>query len=191
MKLAQLSHLNSSEFNPKDAVSWVDHLMWDVTLLRACEGQKWVLASSFQFFPLPCPSSLCPPVCLFFCHVFVWVWKVYPAFGGGAVELNWTRSKESTVLFTFNSSKMKHCPILIWIHILSPHSNRYGLKPHYLTLIDSSLCTKAVVNPVSINLNAVHLLIFSKSDSLTNSPKSTSFVVSTLIKLKFAFWLRC
>ena len=155
--------------------------MWDVTLLRACEGQKWVLASSFQFFPLPCLL-----VCHFFLHISLFVWKSFSRLNW--IELLATRSKESTVLFTFNSSKMKHCPILIWIHILSPHSNRYGSKPHYLTLIDSSLCTKAVVNPVSINLNAVHLLIFSKSDSLMNSPKSISFVVSTLIKLKFAFW---
>ena len=55
------SHLNSSEFYPKDAVSWVDHLMWDVPLLGACEGQKYQTKVGFcnifaQHFTGACSS---------------------------------------------------------------------------------------------------------------------------------------
>ena len=100
--------------------------MWDVTLLRACEGQKWVLASSFQFFPLPCPSSLCPPVCLFFCHFFVSVWKVYPAFGGGAGELNWTCNeiKRINCLVYFQQFQNETLPYL-------------NLDPYFITTFQS------------------------------------------------------
>ena len=63
-------------------------------------------------------------------------------------------------------------------------------KPHYLTLTDWSLCTKAVVNSVSINLrpSAEYLLIFSKSDSLMNPPKPKQMLTRFDSKMEMNFY---